>query len=83
MLQEVFIYAGLPAMYSLAAVYKDDWHDIAGALWIGVSIIKLFSVLPFLGVVGFIIGIVHISMAVRYHFQKRKNQTDNIIEVSS
>jgi len=69
--QMLLVYAAIPALFSLVAIMVyPKWHDLAGFMWIAVSILKIYDVLMIAGILSALIGIVHLALFYLYKAHK-------------
>lgn len=71
-LEGIYLYAGLPALFSIyATLYDEKWHDAAAILWILMAMEYFMAFGNIYAVIGIGIGAVHIWQALVC--RKRRN----------
>ena len=73
MFQDIFLFIGLPATISVMNVlFNKNYWDVAGISWIIVGFLKVFSEIPFLGLICVICGIAQYAYGEQVTKEKKK-----------
>lgn len=59
MLFAIFVYAGIPGMFSAITLFRDGWHIPAAIMWFVVGAVYLFPILPASGLIAFAVSVGH------------------------
>lgn len=73
--QDIFFYYGCCGMISLATLYL-PWHNTASMVWFTVSILKFNDYPYIIGIMGLIIGFMHLKYG--YDHDKKMKIEKNI-----
>lgn len=71
-LEGIFLYLGLPGLFSMAAVlYRPSWHDAAALLWLLTTVLYIRDFGTCYVVAGMIPTFGHVYGAIKYRKQNK------------